>query len=298
MRPRRVCLPVGTRRLRPMEHGRDKQRVDRAPFRGPSGLVERVTFHNAETGFCVLRVKSAGKGTSPHWSATPPWSRPASSSAPPASVLITNPRPAHRARLLRRAQEEGRRRRGAGAGAPGRAEQGGRQGILHRVPGSCVTAASTRLADRRMNVSVFLCRAKGGKLASRGGKTGGSAHASSCRPPALAGLCPLPRAVRAQEARRQPWAPDHPIRLVVGSPPAAAPTPRRGSWRRRSRRGSGNPCWWRTAPAPAATSRPRRSPQLARRLHAGDGLDGHPCGEPGALQILPFHVARDFAPAR
>ena len=27
-----------------------------------SGLVERVTFHNPETGFCVLRVKARG-----HW---------------------------------------------------------------------------------------------------------------------------------------------------------------------------------------------------------------------------------------
>ena len=26
-----------------------------------SGLVERVTFHSAETGFCVLRVKVRGK---------------------------------------------------------------------------------------------------------------------------------------------------------------------------------------------------------------------------------------------
>ena len=26
-----------------------------------SGLVERVTFHNSETGFCVLRVKARGQ---------------------------------------------------------------------------------------------------------------------------------------------------------------------------------------------------------------------------------------------
>src|ERR1044071_1345900 len=26
-----------------------------------AGLVERVTFHNAETGFCVLRVKARGQ---------------------------------------------------------------------------------------------------------------------------------------------------------------------------------------------------------------------------------------------
>ena len=26
-----------------------------------AGLVERVTFHNAESGFCVLRVKARGQ---------------------------------------------------------------------------------------------------------------------------------------------------------------------------------------------------------------------------------------------
>jgi exodeoxyribonuclease V alpha subunit len=26
-----------------------------------AGLVERVTFHNPETGFCVLRVKARGQ---------------------------------------------------------------------------------------------------------------------------------------------------------------------------------------------------------------------------------------------
>lgn len=35
-----------------------------------AGVVERVTFHNEETGFCVLRVKARG-GTSSRWSATP-----------------------------------------------------------------------------------------------------------------------------------------------------------------------------------------------------------------------------------
>jgi exodeoxyribonuclease V alpha subunit len=29
--------------------------------RGLAGLVERVTFHNAENGFCVLRVKARGQ---------------------------------------------------------------------------------------------------------------------------------------------------------------------------------------------------------------------------------------------
>jgi exodeoxyribonuclease V alpha subunit len=27
------------------------------------GLVDRVTFHNAENGFCVLRVKARGSAT-------------------------------------------------------------------------------------------------------------------------------------------------------------------------------------------------------------------------------------------
>ena len=27
-----------------------------------AGLVERVTFHNAENGFCVIRIKARG-----HW---------------------------------------------------------------------------------------------------------------------------------------------------------------------------------------------------------------------------------------
>jgi exodeoxyribonuclease V alpha subunit len=28
---------------------------------GPGGLVDRVTFHNSENGFCVLRVKARGQ---------------------------------------------------------------------------------------------------------------------------------------------------------------------------------------------------------------------------------------------
>ena len=30
------------------------------PTEALAGLVERVTFHNADTGFCVLRVKVRG----------------------------------------------------------------------------------------------------------------------------------------------------------------------------------------------------------------------------------------------
>ena len=29
-----------------------------------AGLIERVTFHNGENGFCVLRVKARGRGES------------------------------------------------------------------------------------------------------------------------------------------------------------------------------------------------------------------------------------------
>jgi exodeoxyribonuclease V alpha subunit len=33
---------------------------DRSDREVLAGIVERVTFHNAETGFCVLRVKARG----------------------------------------------------------------------------------------------------------------------------------------------------------------------------------------------------------------------------------------------
>src|SRR5208282_505668 len=36
-------------------------RVDSNPTEVLAGLVERVTFHNDENGFCVLRVKARGK---------------------------------------------------------------------------------------------------------------------------------------------------------------------------------------------------------------------------------------------
>ncbi len=32
-----------------------------APTEALAGLVERVTYHNTETGFCVLRVKARGQ---------------------------------------------------------------------------------------------------------------------------------------------------------------------------------------------------------------------------------------------
>ena len=31
------------------------------PIEALAGLVERVTFHNAESGFCVLRIKARGQ---------------------------------------------------------------------------------------------------------------------------------------------------------------------------------------------------------------------------------------------
>jgi exodeoxyribonuclease V alpha subunit len=41
-----------------------------------AGTVERVTFHNAESGFCVLRVKARGHRDLVTSSATLPRSRP------------------------------------------------------------------------------------------------------------------------------------------------------------------------------------------------------------------------------
>ena len=35
-------------------------RAEQAPQEVLAGIVERVTFHNAENGFCVLRVKARG----------------------------------------------------------------------------------------------------------------------------------------------------------------------------------------------------------------------------------------------
>jgi exodeoxyribonuclease V alpha subunit len=35
--------------------------TDSSPTEALAGLVERVTFHNAENGFCVLRVKVRGQ---------------------------------------------------------------------------------------------------------------------------------------------------------------------------------------------------------------------------------------------
>ena len=32
-----------------------------APFETLAGTIERVTFHNAETGFCMLKVQARGK---------------------------------------------------------------------------------------------------------------------------------------------------------------------------------------------------------------------------------------------
>lgn len=40
----------------------DRTRLARAPHRDQiAGSVERVTFHNADTGFCVLRLKVRGQ---------------------------------------------------------------------------------------------------------------------------------------------------------------------------------------------------------------------------------------------
>jgi exodeoxyribonuclease V alpha subunit len=48
-----------------------------APTEALAGLVERVTYHNAETGFCVLRVKARGQRdlvtVVGHAATDPPW---------------------------------------------------------------------------------------------------------------------------------------------------------------------------------------------------------------------------------
>jgi exodeoxyribonuclease V alpha subunit len=37
-----------------------KLQTQRTPSEVLAGVVERVTFHNADTGFCVLRIKARG----------------------------------------------------------------------------------------------------------------------------------------------------------------------------------------------------------------------------------------------
>jgi tripartite-type tricarboxylate transporter receptor subunit TctC len=115
--------------------------------------------------------------------------------------------------------------------------------------------------------------------------------------PALAGLCLLPRDVRAQEARRQPWAPDHPIRLVVGFAAggstdtaarilAQAITPGLGqSVLVENRTGAvGNV---------ASEAVARSSPDGYTLVMASMGT--HAVNQ-ALYKSLPFHVARDFAP--
>ncbi len=67
--------PTTTPRSEPQEFGADGAggRGRRGAVRGPAaadagrealaGLVERVTFHNPDNGFCVLRVKVRGQRT-------------------------------------------------------------------------------------------------------------------------------------------------------------------------------------------------------------------------------------------
>jgi hypothetical protein len=56
-----------------------------------TGLVERVTYQNAENGFCVIRVKAGAAASWSPWSAMPPRSRPASGSRQPAAGSTTAP---------------------------------------------------------------------------------------------------------------------------------------------------------------------------------------------------------------
>ena len=45
---------------------------DSAPSACDQELIERVTFHNEENGFCVLRVKMPGRATASVQSPAPP----------------------------------------------------------------------------------------------------------------------------------------------------------------------------------------------------------------------------------
>ncbi len=47
------AVPAAIASSPPVDHG--------PPTEALAGLVERVTYHNAENGFCVLRVKARGQ---------------------------------------------------------------------------------------------------------------------------------------------------------------------------------------------------------------------------------------------
>ena len=64
---------------------------DRSDHEVLTGLVERVTYQNAENGFCVVRIKARGHRELVTLLAMPPRSRPASGSQPPATGSTTAP---------------------------------------------------------------------------------------------------------------------------------------------------------------------------------------------------------------
>ncbi|WP_431270385.1 Bug family tripartite tricarboxylate transporter substrate binding protein [Dankookia sp. P2] len=110
--------------------------------------------------------------------------------------------------------------------------------------------------------------------------------------PGLAALPLLPRAAAAQG-----WNPDRPLRMLVGFAAggstdttarivAQAITPALGQQVLvENRTGAGGNSGDRGG-----------GPCRAGRLHAGHGLDGHPCTVNQSLyRSLPFHVARDFS---
>src|SRR5207247_8524639 len=62
---RRVSAPreptSGSTATKPMMRKMDmKPQPESSPLEVLAGLVERVTYHNAENGFCVLRAKARG----------------------------------------------------------------------------------------------------------------------------------------------------------------------------------------------------------------------------------------------
>jgi tripartite-type tricarboxylate transporter receptor subunit TctC len=115
--------------------------------------------------------------------------------------------------------------------------------------------------------------------------------------PALAGLFLLPRGGRAQGARQQPWAPDRPVRLVVGFAAggstdtaarilAQAITPGLGqSVLVENRTGAGGNV--------ASEAVARSAPDGYTLVMASMGT--HAVNQ-ALYKSLPFHVARDFSP--
>jgi tripartite-type tricarboxylate transporter receptor subunit TctC len=115
--------------------------------------------------------------------------------------------------------------------------------------------------------------------------------------PALAGLFLRPRGVRAQEARQQPWAPDRPVRIVVGSAAGGSTDTAARILAQAITPGLGQ--------SVLVENRTGAGGNVASEAVARSAPDGHTLvmGSVGTHAVnqslykaLPFHVARDFAP--